>query len=310
MKVLVTGGGGWVGRYCVGALTEAGHDVVSLGRTRVESRTGVAQVTADLLDRQELADALAGVEPDRVVHLAGDTGRGCGAADLCEFWEGNVLGTRNLIEALGPSCGGVLVASSAAVYGSGGTRGRRTGETDCSEPVSWYGVTKAAQERVAGIVGRSRGIPVGIVRIFNLIGPDGPPRTVAHDLARRLVRQHRAGESLVVESPETVRDFVDIRDVAEAVGLLLTRLPGAGPAPLWNVCSGRETGVEELAELICSRIPGAGRLRFRARPLAAGDVEYQVGDPTAIGRDTGWTARRELGESIGDLVANVLGAAV
>jgi nucleoside-diphosphate-sugar epimerase len=306
MKILVTGGGGWVVRYCVAALSGAGHEVVSLSRTHGESLPGVTQITADLLDPQGLADALGGLGLDRVVHLAGETGRGGAAAELREFWEGNVLGTRNLIDALDASCGGVLIASSAAVYGSAGVHGRRTDERVCPAPVSWYGVSKAAQERVGEIAGRSRGIRVAIVRIFNLIGPDGPPRTVAHDLALRLVRQHRAGEPLVVESPETVRDFVDVRDVTEAIRMLLAQLPGPEQASIWNLCSGRETGVEELAELIRSEIPGADRLVFRARPLAAGNVAYQVGDPAAVRRDTGWVARRETAESVGDLVAQVM----
>jgi nucleoside-diphosphate-sugar epimerase len=306
VKVLVTGGSGWVGGYCIAALHSAGWEVVTLGRSSPAGKPRGDHLDADLLDAPRLADTLRELRVDRVVHLAGETGRSAADLSLPDFWTGNVQATLNLLEGLDASCGGVLVVSSAAVYGAAGAAGKRTAETTCPQPTSWYGLTKAAQERVAILTAKRRGIPVGVARIFNLVGPDGPLRTVAHDWARRLVGQQRAGEPLVIESPETVRDFVDVRDAVEALRLLLAHLGTDDAAPVWNVCSGRETRMSELAGLLAARIPGAAHVDFRTRAPGFGNVPYQVGDPSAIRRETGWEAGTSLEASLAALVTEVI----
>lgn len=307
MRILVTGASGWVGGYCAAALADAGHEVVGLDRSGGPGGSdAIERMTADLLDSQALERALRRAEPERVVHLAGETGRRGDRPDLNGFWEGNVVATRNLVRALSPSCGGVLVVSSAAVYGEEWEAGQLTPETARTRPTTWYGVSKAAQERVALIEGRARRIPTQVVRIFNLIGPDGPPGTVAYDLARELLRQHRAGDPLELERVDTVRDFVDVRDAVEAIRLLLDRSSNRQEDPTWNVCSARPVSVGELAATIAASLPTDPELRFRSVDPRQGDVLYQVGDPSRVQADTGWEPRLSLERSVSDLVHRLI----
>lgn len=304
MKVVVTGVSGYLGRYCVDDLLSAGHAVTGITRDPdVTDRMLGGRIPlqhADLLDRQQLRGALRAVMPDAVLHLAGETGRGPDA-DLRALWMTNVQATHDLMSVLPDSVERVLIGSSAAVYGRAGEGKRCSNESLPLKPVSLYGVTKAAQEWTAALAGQERGVGVSSARIFNLIGPDGPPGTVALDLAERLVRDFRKGKPLAVETVQSTRDFVDVRDAA---AVLTALLPSAGDAEAWNVCTGIGTTVEELAEWISRELRQP--LRFQGLDPQGGDLLEQVGDPSALRAALGWGPGSRVQETVVELVRTCL----
>jgi GDP-4-dehydro-6-deoxy-D-mannose reductase len=141
------------------------------------------------------------------------------------------------------------------------------------------------------------------VRPFNVIGPGLPEHYFAASLARRLLRQREAGgpAEFAVTNLDSTRDFVDVRDVAEAVvGLLDRAAPARGAMAVYNVASGVETPLAELAAEL-------GRLAGGLRPVdggaagSRGGIARSRGDAARLRRATGWAPRRTWRESVGEM---------
>ena len=257
-KVLITGATGFTGRYLAPRLAEAGYEVH--GTVHGEpgpAVPGVARLhTLDIGDPEAVVRTVSGVLPDKVVHLAAIAF--VAHSDVAEMYRANVVGTRNLLDALAscdrrPSV--VLLASSANVYGNA-----RPGVLDESvppAPANDYGVTKAAAELLAAVYA-SR-LPLIVVRPFNYTGRGQSedfliPKIVAH--ARRGANEIELGNL------DVARDFSDVRGVADAYVRLLEAPAAIGG--IYNVCSGRATSLSEILDLV-RQISGR-ELQVRVNP--------------------------------------------
>lgn len=230
MRTLVTGLGGFTGRYLAAELAASGHEVVAL--------------RADLTDGEALTREVREVRPEWIVHLAGVAFVGHGAPN--DFYRVNLMGTRNLLEAAadsGAELRAVLLASSANVYGNR-SEGALTEEAR-PDPANDYAVSKLAMEYMARLwMDR---LPLLVVRPFNYTGLGQSeafllPKIVAH--FRRREGQIELGNL------DVWRDFSDVRAVARAYRRLLET--GVSGVTL-NVCSGRAHSIREILE-------AAGRL--------------------------------------------------
>ena len=209
MKVLVTGAGGFTGRYLTKVLTMAGFAVVGLSNNELDIE-GIGQtLICDLCDSLGLAEVVETVRPNIIVHLAAIAYVGHNNVD--ELYRTNVVGTRNLLEALTNAklkLNAVLLASSANVYGNGseGT----IDESAVVAPTNDYAVSKLAMEYVARLYADS--LPLIIARPFNYTGIGQSdnfllPKIVLH--VRRRVPIIQLGNLNVA------RDFSDVRNVVE-----------------------------------------------------------------------------------------------
>lgn len=248
-RTLVTGAAGFTGRYVVRSLAAAGHEVHGLVHHEHEvvvpelAGTHVGDIT-DLVAMQRI---LEDVRPDHVIHLAAVAFVAHG--DVAQMYAANILGTRQLLEALAGAPqppASVLVVSSANIYGN--AREGRLDEGVAPAPANDYGVTKVAVEHVAGLY-RSR-LPVIVVRPFNYTGVGQAenfllPKIVAHARNRAPI--------LELGNLDVARDFSDVRTVADAY-LRLLGAPGA-IGETFNVCSGQAVSLQEVVALV-SRISG------------------------------------------------------
>lgn len=217
MRVLVTGLGGFTGRYLRAELLAHGHDVVGLH--------------SDLTDTAALNDEVQRVQPEWVVHLAGIAFVGHGEPN--DFYRVNLMGTRNLLAALAgcdrqPQC--VLLASSANVYGNVDVQ-VITEETP-PNPANDYAVSKLAMEYVARLWMDK--LPIVIVRPFNYTGVGQDERF----LLPKIVAHFRRKKPVIdLGNLNVARDFSDVRMVAEVYRRLLETPAATGQT--FNVCSGR-----------------------------------------------------------------------
>lgn len=220
MRVLLTGGSGFTGRYVAEALALAGHEPVD-----AEAIVG----GFDLTRPDSVVATLEAVQPDAVIHLAARSF--VGDSDATAFYSVNTVGTTNLLDAvLASVCAlqRIVIASSANVYGNAAVE--PITESTPPAPVNHYAASKLAMEAlVRGYVDR---LPIVMTRPFNYTGAGQSaqflvPKLVAHFTQRR--------PFVELGNIDVVRDFSDVRMVAQAyVQLLTAQVPGG----VTNLCSG------------------------------------------------------------------------
>jgi GDP-4-dehydro-6-deoxy-D-mannose reductase len=316
VRVLVTGADGFVGRWACAALLDAGHEVIGAVRAVPggpgappgwEGRLArVHWITLELADRPTL-DAALHAEPDAVLHLAAVASGAEARANPIAAWATNCLGTCELVYAVERArrpCRFVL-ASTGEVYGR--TASRPSLETDPVAPCSPYAASKAAAEDAVAEVGRRTGLEVLIARPFAQTGPEQRSSFVAPALAGRILEVARRRErEIAVGNLDPVREFLDVRDVATALRLLLER---GEAGTTYNVAAGRGIRLAELVERL-SRIIGWPVVP-RSDPALhrAADIPYLVGDGGRLA-GLGWRPAFELDQTLAALVASLRGEQV
>ncbi|WP_018231884.1 NAD-dependent epimerase/dehydratase family protein [Thioalkalivibrio thiocyanodenitrificans] len=265
-RALVTGLSGFTGRYMERALTEGGYEVFGIGSHPSDSP---GYFTVDLEDRPALSKAVTEVRPDVVVHLAGIAF--VGHADAGDFYRVNLIGTRNLLEALAhcahvPRC--VLLASSANVYGN--AKGGPLTEDSPTAPANDYAVSKLAMEHMARLWAHR--LPVVMARPFNYTGVGQSDRF----LLPKIVEHFRQGRQVIeLGNVDVARDFSDVRSVVDAY-MRLIRIAPAGET--FNICSGRAVSLQQALDMM-EEISGY-RIEVRVNPdfVRANEVKCLHGD--------------------------------
>jgi GDP-4-dehydro-6-deoxy-D-mannose reductase len=292
MRALITGGKGFVGQWLASHLEDNGDEV-----TVIDLETDVADGAAV---RRVMADA----RPDAVYHLAAMTHVGESWEDPSQVLRVNVLGTAEVLAAA-RSLGGdarVLVVSSAEVYGVVTPAQLPLGEDTPTAPASPYAASKLAAEAVALQAWRGYGQPVVVVRPFNHIGPGQSPNFFVPALAKRIVEARRSGaDTLRVGTLTTRRDFTDVRDVVAAYRLLVE---GGTPGEVYNVCSGRDVAMSEVADELLA-LAGAD-LTLQTDPDLVRPVDVPVlrGDGSRLEAATGWCPAVPLATTLADVLAS------
>jgi GDP-4-dehydro-6-deoxy-D-mannose reductase len=292
MRALITGGKGFVGHWLAAHLKDHGDEVA------------VIDIETDVADGAAIGRVMADVAPDAVYHLAAMTHVG-------ESWEHpgqvlrvNVLGTAEVLAAA-RSIGGnprVLVVSSAEVYGVVTPAQLPLGEDTPTQPASPYAASKLAAEAVAFQAWRGYGQPVIVVRPFNHIGPGQSPNFFVPALAKRIVEARRSGaRSLPVGTLTTRRDFTDVRDVVAAYRLLVER---GVPGEVYNVCSGRDVAMSEVAAQL-QELAGAN-LTLETDPALVRPVDVPVlrGSAERLRAATGWEPHIPLATTLADVLTS------
>ena len=245
-RVLVTGRHGFTGHYVAEALTAAGWEVWG-GCSHPTEEMGSFDRVADLTDATSVTQMVNDVRPDAVVHLAGIAFVGHGSVD--DFYQVNLLGTRNLLDALskgGHGQSGVVLASSANIYGN--TRVSPISESTPAAPANDYAVSKLAMEYMAKLFATQ--LPVAITRPFNYTGVGQDPKFLVPKIVSHF-RQRAA--RIELGNLDVARDFSDVRDVAAVYAALLDGRRIGGET--FNICSGHAIALGGIVDM-CRAITG------------------------------------------------------
>ena len=334
VRVLVTGGAGFIGSAVLAALTSHGHEPVCLD-LRPPAAADIEAVVADVRDGDAVAAALRGV--DAVVHLAAKVGLEQGIADAPEYVSHNDFGTAVLLTRLEPAgVRRVVLASSMVAYGEGLGRcaehgavrpGPRhqvdldagrfeppcpvcgaplghelVGEDAPVDPRNVYAATKVAQEHLSASWARQSGGTVAAMRFHNVYGPGLPLDTPYAGVAaifRTAVLAGRAPQ--VNEDGGQRRDFVQVRDVARAC---VAALESTALSPMslraYNVGSGTARTVLDLATAL-STAAGAPEPVVTGRARLA-DVRHITASSQRAADELGWTAREDFAATMAELL--------
>ncbi|MDH2246061.1 GDP-mannose 4,6-dehydratase [Pseudomonas sp. GD03855] len=285
-RVLITGIHGFTGRYMAAELREAGYQVFGCG-SHAGDEPGYFQ--ADLTDAAALRTLLADVRPDMIVHLAALAFVGHGDANA--FYQVNLLGTRNLLEAVAassyaPEC--VLLASSANVYGN--VSEGLLSEDTLPAPANDYAVSKLAMEYMARLWVPK--LPIVIARPFNYTGVGQAEQFLLPKITSHFKRR---AKQIELGNLDVWRDFSDVRSVVRAYRGLLEAKP---VGQTLNVASGQARSLREVLD-ICRSITGH-ELEVNVNPafVRSNEVKTLCGDATRLRKVLGQWDTPSLEETL------------
>lgn len=286
-RILLTGASGFVGQHMAHLLIERGFQVSALqrGSLGIDLPPRVEPIYADLADPASLAAV-----PRNwfgVIHLAGASVPSLftTTAPIVQ----NVAMTLNLLEHLQEAR--VLLVSSCHVYAP--SDARRI-EDDPLVPQGRYGLSKFLVEQLAPHYAQA--LDLRIARPFNHLGPHQRPELVVPSLLRRLAASKSETGPVRMQGMNSVRDFIDVRDVAAAYLAILEL-----DSPVhrtFNVCTGTGTSIGDLIALVLRLLGSQREVLFEGKPNSLDDIPYLVGSPDRLGAASGWLPELSLEQSL------------
>jgi nucleoside-diphosphate-sugar epimerase len=291
---LVFAGTSFVGRVLCGALQRRGIKVTATSRTPVPGYH-----VCDVTDREGVASLIAREQPSWVIQCAGAT-RG---EDAWHCYALHTQGALNVLAAVGRHAphATTLLLGSASEYGPVAPRDLPIRESQCPAPTTFVGASKWAQTQLAVAAALEWNLRVLVIRPFNIIGPGLPDHYFLGALASRLARQSPSERTFPVHNADCTRDFIDVRDVVEAILLLLEqRRLTPGTTEVYNVASGEETSLLQAALWL-------GHLAGGYEPCPVGNITSRTGihrscgDAARLRQTVGWQIRYPWRQSVQDL---------
>jgi GDP-4-dehydro-6-deoxy-D-mannose reductase len=290
MKAIITGAAGFVGRHLTQHL-EANGDVV-IGIDRDDG--------PDLLDADGLAEVVKGNAPDAVYHLGGWSDVGASWDRPREAFRVNAEGTLNVLQACRGTEARVLVVSSADVYGKVSLSELPLSEDSPLRPVTPYAASKIGADFLALQAWLGYGVRALRVRAFNHLGPGQSHHFVCPALAERIaLNEFERGEVVTVGNLTPRRDFTDVRDVVRAYRMLIE---SGEPGEAYNVCSGHDIAISELADRLIAMADTPMRLESNPDLQRQVDVPVLRGDYTKLNKATGWEPEIGLDRTLSDVL--------
>jgi len=325
MKILVTGGAGYIGSHAIVALLEAGHEVVVLDNLANGSPEAVTRAAAlgggnvpfiegDVRDRVLLDELFAEHACDAVMHFAGLKAVGESVEQPLAYFENNVGGTLTLCQAM--AAAGVyrlVFSSSATVYGEGHPLPWHEA-LPTGTPSNPYGRSKLMVEQVlADLATSNPRWHIGVLRYFNPVGahesgrigesPLGTPNNLVPYLAQVASGRRESlavfGNDYPTPDGTGVRDYLHVVDLVGGHLAAMEALKKRSGMNVWNLGTGRGYSVLEMVRAFEQ---ASGRpVPYHLAPRRGGDVARCWADPTKAREELGWQTQRDLDAMMADV---------
>jgi UDP-glucose 4-epimerase len=326
MKVLVTGGAGYIGSHTLVELLGQGHEALvvdsfansspkALDRVRELTNGWVEAEDCDIRDTKRLTETAARYRPDAVIHFAGLKSVGESVRRATDYYDVNVAGTVSLLRAMEASgCGRIIFSSSATVYGE--PEYLPSDEAHRIKPTNVYGQTKAIAEQLLSDWAKAEpGRGAILLRYFNPVGahasgrmgedPRGVPENLMPYLAQVATGRQDAlriwGDDYPTPDGTGIRDYIHVTDLARAHVAALARFETLEGVDAYNIGTGRGISVREMLEAF-ERVVGRP-LPHEVHPRRPGDVAEMRADATKANRELGWRAEFDVDDMVKSLWA-------
>jgi UDP-glucose 4-epimerase len=306
MKILVTGGAGYIGSHVVKALGEAGHEIVVFDNLSTGHTWAILSgrlCRGDLADRPAILEALAAFRPEAVMHFAASIQVEESVREPLAYYRNNVVNTLNLLEAMREA--GVrrfIYSSTAAVYGI--PEKIPVDESTPLHPINPYGASKVMVEQVLADLAAATDFRYVALRYFNVAGADPEGRIgqsyreATHLITRALKTAKGEYPKLSVYGTDyptpdgtCVRDYIHVNDLAAAHLLALAHLTETGRTETMNCGYGHGYSVREVVD--CARKVTGITFAVEESGRRAGDPPALVADSRRIRELTGWQPRHD-----------------
>jgi UDP-glucose 4-epimerase len=300
MKVLVTGGAGFIGSNLVDALLARGDEVVvldDLSTGRRENLDGAIQNGAtlaevDIREAGAVTDLVGRTKPDVIFHLAAQIDVRRSVADPAVDARINVEGTANMLSAA--QAHGVRrfvnTSTGGAIYGEG--RQLPAPEDHPSAPEAPYGLSKWCAEQYCAIFTRMHGLSTVSLRYGNVYGPRQDPLGEAGVIAIFCGKLLDGGRATIFGDGTQTRDYVYVDDVVDS-NLRAAEADATGPI---NIGLGRQKSVLDIVEVLNEQAPDG--FQPEHAPPRPGEVQHIALDPSRAREELGWEAKVELEEGL------------
>ena len=324
MRILVTGGAGYIGSHTCVALLSAGHDIVvvdNLSNSNVESLRRVQQLAGkslefhetDLLDAKGLGAAFSSTEIDAVIHFAAFKAVGESVEKPLEYYWNNVAGTVNLLDVMRKhGCKDLVYSSSCTVYGEPRTV-PLTEEEPTAAAESPYGWSKLMTEQIMRDIYTSDDEwNFALLRYFNPVGahpsgdigedPHGIPNNLMPYITQvavgKLQKLRVFGDDYPTPDGTGVRDYIHVVDLAAAHVCAVEKLRSRPGVVTYNLGTGRGSSVLEVISAF-EKATGIN-IPYEIVGRRAGDVVAAYADPTKAKTELGWVAKCDLADMCRD----------
>ncbi|MBQ3261517.1 UDP-glucose 4-epimerase GalE [Candidatus Saccharibacteria bacterium] len=325
MKVLVTGGTGYIGSHTAVELIRAGHEVVildNLSNSKIETLDKIEKIVGvkpafhkvDLLDYRKTLEVLQGTKFDTVIHFAGLKAVGESVEKPLDYYENNIMGTVNLLKAMGKTGVKKLVfSSSATVYGDKGEKSGELVETMATGIgiTNPYGQTKSMIEQIIrDVCVADKDFSATILRYFNPVGADKSgligedPNGIPNNLMPIVVKVYQGklpkltifGDDYATEDGSCKRDFIHVTDLAKGHLAALSHMKTG--VSVYNLGSGKATSVFEIIRAF-EKLSGR-ELPKEIGARRAGDLAVVCANPSLALEELGWKTELTVEDAICD----------
>jgi UDP-glucose 4-epimerase len=277
MKIIVTGGNGFIGKFLIKHLIEKNHQITSFDNYSNSNeeyfneltKLGVKTIQGDIRKQEEISKAARG--HDVIIHLAAKISVEDSIKNPDETFGVNVEGTRNVLTScLNNDIKNLIIISSAAVYGNRINENEILFENSKTEPISPYGKSKLMMEEIVKEFSNLNKINCIILRIFNVYGPGQSDEYAG--VITKFIKNAKKGKPLKIfgDGMQT-RDFISIYDVISIIANSLLKLENKR-GEIYNIATGETITIGELANLILSLTGGKSKVEF-LKPLDA-DIRF------------------------------------
>lgn len=305
--ILVLGGGGFVGAHLRDALDARFGKAARIVNTALRPQDASA-LALDISDTEAVRAMIRRERPTHICNLAGIAAPAEARRNPGLAWELHALAPDRIGHMLreeAPDCWFFHI-SSGLVYGKSALKASDVDENARLDPIDTYALTKAAGDMAIGVHG-SEGLKCIRLRPFNHTGPGQSDQFAVPAFALQIARIKEGLQEpvLKVGNLDAVRDFLDVRDVAEAYTSLVACSDKLVPGAIYNVASGVGLSMQRVLEMLIEQSGLRVAIEIDPDRQRPSDLPRIVGNADALRRDTGWTARRSVQMTLSDIMTHL-----
>ena len=306
-KFLITGVGGFVGRYFWEYLLEHEPDMQVLGLDMMQEspwmHPAFHYTQLNLMDASALRNIMATFQPDYIVHLASISSVGQSWKDPALCFTNNTTIFFNIVESVREECptARILSVGSSEEYGNYPPKVMPLREEYELRPCNPYAVARVSQEMISRLYAESYGLTIMMTRSFNHIGPRQRDTFVVPSFVKQMVEIKKNGGvgTMHVGNLNIVRDFLDVRDVVDAYYRIITR---GTSGEVYNVCSGKGVRLGDIISMTADILGIEPTVEADPALVRPADNAVIIGDCTHLQESLGWKQVFGFEQTLHDMI--------